>query len=57
MAAGRRGWKATGKEAHQMRVGRTAMACAPLQGRVPEWMSEARGFAAAGTFEKNVPLC
>ena len=42
-----------GEEAHQMRVGRTAMVCAPFQGSVHEWMSEARGLAAAG----NVPLC
>ena len=46
-----------GEEAHQMRVGRTAMVCAPFQGSVHEWMSEARGLAAAGIFEKNVPLC
>lgn len=41
-----------GEEAHQMRVGRTAMVCAPFQGSVHEWMSEARGLAAAGSFEK-----
>ena len=46
-----------GKEAHHMRVRRTATFCAPLQGHVHEWMSEARCFAAAGIFEKNVPLC
>lgn len=28
------------------------MVCAPFQGSVHEWMSEARGLAAAGSFEK-----
>lgn len=32
------------------------MACAPFQGSVHEWMSEARGLAAAGIFLKCASL-